>query len=402
MRRAARLRRPYGSRHCGDRGNAQLYAILHVIRKGHISTPTKLFEPFKLGPLTLPNRLVMAPLTRNRAVPPGMVPSPLAIEYYGQRASAGLLVTEASQVSQQGQGYQDTPGIYSREQVAGWRKVTDRVHEKGGRIFIQIWHVGRVSHVSLQPNGGAPVAPSAIRANGKTFVGGAFTDISEPRALELAEIPFILDSFKRATANALEAGFDGVEIHGANGYLLDQFAKDGANKRNDAYGGSIENRAKLMLEVTKAVAAEAGANRTGIRISPVTPSNDISDSDPQPLFEHIVDGLNDLKLVYLHVVEGATGGPRDNAPFDYASLRKRFAGAYVANNGYDFELATKTLAAGAADLIAFGKPFISNPDLVERLKRGAPLNAWDKATFYGGGAKGYTDYPTLRIEAAAQ
>jgi N-ethylmaleimide reductase len=367
-----------------------------------MSPPAKLLEPYQLGPIKLPNRLMMAPLTRNRAVPPGMVPSPLAVDYYGQRASAGLLVTEASQVSQQGQGYQDTPGIYSKEQVAGWRKVTDRVHEKGGRIFIQIWHVGRVSHTSLQPNGGAPVAPSAIRAKGKTFVDGTFTDISEPRALDLAEIPFILDSFKRATANALEAGFDGVEIHGANGYLLDQFAKDGANKRKDAYGGSIENRAKLMLEVAKAVAAEAGANRTGIRISPVTPANDISDSNPQPLFDYIVDGLNDLKLVYLHVVEGATGGPRDNAPFDYASLRKRFAGAYVANNGYDFELATKTLAAGAADLIAFGKLFISNPDLVERLKRSAPLNAWDKATFYGGDARGYTDYPTLATADAAE
>src|SRR5262245_59040211 len=281
--------------------------VLPFRKNTSMSKPTKLFEPYQLGPITLPNRLVMAPLTRNRAVPPGMVPSPLAVDYYSQRASAGLLVTEASQVSQQGQGYQDTPGIYSKEQVTGWRKVTDRVHEKGGRIFIQIWHVGRVSHTALQPNGGAPVAPSAIRAKGKTFVGGIFTDISEPRALELAEIPFILDSFKRATANALEAGFDGVEIHGANGYLLDQFAKDGANKRNDGYGGSIENRAKLMLEVAKAVAAEAGANRTGIRISPVTPSNDISDSDPQALFEHIVDGLNDLKLVYLHVVEGATG-----------------------------------------------------------------------------------------------
>jgi N-ethylmaleimide reductase len=367
-----------------------------------VSPPAKLLEPYQLGPIKLPNRLMMAPLTRNRAVPPGMVPSPLAADYYGQRASAGLLVTEASQVSQQGQGYQDTPGIYSKEQVAGWRKVTDRVHEKGGRIFIQIWHVGRVSHTSLQPNGGAPVAPSAIRAKGKTFVDGTFTDISEPRVLDLAEIPFILDSFKRATANALEAGFDGVEIHGANGYLLDQFAKDGANKRTDAYGGSIENRAKLMLEVAKAVAAEAGANRTGIRISPVTPANDISDSNPQPLFDYIVDGLNDLKLVYLHVVEGATGGPRDNAPFDYASLRKRFAGAYVANNGYDFELATKTLAAGAADLIAFGKLFISNPDLVERLKRSAPLNAWDKATFYGGDARGYTDYPTLATADAAE
>jgi len=367
-----------------------------------MSAPTKLFEPYQLGPITLPNRLAMAPLTRNRAVPPGMVPSPLAVEYYGQRASAGLLITEASQVSQEGQGYQDTPGIYSREQVAGWRKVTDRVHEKGGRIFIQLWHVGRVSHTSLQPNGGAPVAPSAVRAKGKTFVGGTFTDISEPRALELSEIPGIIDSFKRAAANALEAGFDGVEIHGANGYLLDQFAKDGANKRADAYGRGIENRAKLMLEVAKAVAAEAGANRTGIRISPVTPANDISDSNPQPLFDHIVDGLSALKLVYLHVVEGATGGPRDIAPFDYASLRKRFGGAYMANNGYDFELAAKVLAARAADLIAFGKPFISNPDLVERLKTGAPLNEWDKATFYGGGAKGYTDYPALATADAAE
>jgi N-ethylmaleimide reductase len=367
-----------------------------------MSNSTKLFEPYQLGPITLPNRLVMAPLTRNRAPPPGMVPSPLAVEYYGQRASAGLLITEASQVSQQGQGYQDTPGIYSREQIAGWRKVTDRVHEKGGRIFIQLWHVGRISHTSLQANGGKPVAPSAIRAKGKTFVNGTFTEISEPRALELSEIPGIIDDFKRATAHALEAGFDGVEIHGANGYLLDQFAKDGANKRSDAYGGSIENRAKLMLEVAKAVSAEAGANRTGIRISPVTPANDISDSNPQPLFDHIVDGLNALKLVYLHVVEGATGGPRDYAPFDYASLRKRFGGAYVANNGYDFELAVKTLAAGAADLIAFGKPFISNPDLVERLKKGAALNEWDKATFYGGGAKGYTDYPTLEAAEAAE
>lgn len=359
-----------------------------------MSKPTKLFEPYKLGPITLPNRLVMAPLTRNRAVA-GMVPSPLAVEYYGQRASAGLLVTEASQVSQQGQGYQDTPGIYSKEQVAGWRKVTDRVHARGGRIFIQIWHVGRISHTSLQPGNGAPVGPSAIRAKGKTFVGGIFTDISEPRALALEEIPGIIESFKRGTANALEAGFDGVEIHGANGYLLDQFAKDGTNKRTDAYGGPIENRARLMLEVAKVVAAEAGPDRTGIRISPVTPANDVSDSNPQPLFDYIADHLNAMKLVYIHVIEGATGGPRDIAPFNYDSLRKRFKGAYVANNGYDFELATKVLAANEADLIAFGKPFIANPDLVERLKRGAPLNAPDKATFYGGGAKGYTDYPAL-------
>lgn len=365
-----------------------------------MSRSTKLFETYKLGPITLANRLVMAPLTRNRAAPGTFVPSPLAADYYGQRASAGLLITEASQVSQQGQGYQDTPGIYTKEQVAGWRKITDRVHERGGKIFIQLWHVGRISHVDLQANGAAPVAPSVIRAKGKTFVNGTFADVSEPRALELSEIPGIIDDFKRATRNALEAGFDGVEIHGANGYLLEQFAKDGTNKRTDAYGGSIENRARLTLEVSKAVVAEAGADRTGIRISPVTPANDISDSNPQALYDHIVDGLSALKLVYLHVVEGATGGPRDIAPFDYAGLRKRFSGAYVANNGYDFELATKVVEAGAADLIAFGKPFISNPDLVERLKKGAALNDWDKNTFYGGSAKGYTDYPALAAEPA--
>ena len=362
---------------------------------------SKLFDPYKLGAVTLSNRAVMAPLTRNRAVA-GFVPNPLAIEYYGQRASAGLLITEASQVSQQGQGYQDTPGIYTKEQVAGWRKVTGRVHERGGHIYIQLWHVGRISHTTLQENGGAPVAPSAIRANTKTFVGGSFADVSEPRALELGEIPGIIDSFKRASANALEAGFDGVEIHGANGYLLDQFAKDGSNKRTDAYGGPIENRARLMIEVAQAVAAEAGADRTGIRISPVTPANDVSDSNPQPLFDHIVDQINALKLIYIHVIEGATGGPRDNAPFDYDSLRKRFSGTYIANNGYNFKLATEVLDKNKADLIAFGKPFISNPDLVERLKLGAPLNDFDKATFYGGGAKGYTDYPVLGRQAAAE
>ncbi|WP_315741722.1 MULTISPECIES: alkene reductase [unclassified Bradyrhizobium] len=362
---------------------------------------SKLFEPFKLGPITLANRVVMAPLTRNRAVE-GMVPSPLAAEYYGQRASAGLLITEASQISQQGQGYQDTPGIYSKAQVEGWRKVTDRVHADGGRIFIQLWHVGRISHVSLQPNGGAPVAPSAIQAKTKTFVGGAFTDVSAPRALELSEIPGIIESYKQAALNAIEAGFDGVEIHGANGYLLDQFAKDGANKRTDAYGGSIENRARLMLEVSKVVSDAIGADKTGIRISPVTPANDVSDSNPQPLFDYIVDQLNALNLVYIHVIEGATGGPRDIAPFDYASLRKRFKGAYMANNGYDLPLANKVLDANAADLIAFGKLFISNPDLVERLKAGAPLNEFDKSTFYGGGAKGYIDYPALKQSQAAE
>ncbi len=355
---------------------------------------TKLLEPFKLGGLTLPNQFVMAPLTRSRAIA-GMVPNPLAVEYYGQRASAGLLIAEASQISQQGQGYQDTPGIYTREQVAGWRKVTERVHERGGRIFLQLWHVGRISHTSLQVDNGAPVGPSAIRASGKTFVNNAYVDISEPRALTLEEIPGVVDSFRRGAANAIEAGFDGVEIHGANGYLLDQFAKDGPNKRKDAYGGAIENRSRLMLEVAKAVTAEVGAARTGIRISPVSTFNDMTESNPQALYEFIVDHLNALKLVYIHLVEGVHGGARDNAPFDYGSLRNRFGGAYIANNGYDFELGNKMLTANAADLIAFGTPFIANPDLVERLKRAAPLNTPDKSTFYGGDAKGYTDYPLL-------
>lgn len=353
-------------------------------------TASNLFEPYKLGAITLKNRAVMAPLTRNRASA-GLVPNALAAEYYSQRAGAGLLITEASQISQQGQGYQDTPGIYSTEQIAGWRKVTDAVHARGGHIFLQLWHVGRISHTDLQPNNGAPVAPSALRANTKTFVGGAFTDVSEPRALLLDEIPGIVDSFRRGAANALQAGFDGVEIHGANGYLLDQFARDGANKRTDAYGGSIANRARLMLDVAKAVTEEIGAARTGIRISPDVPANDLVDSNPQPLFEHIVDGLNALKLTYLHVIEAA----RDVAAFDYGSLRKRFKGAYIANNGYDFERATKALKANEADLIAFGKLFIANPDLVARLKQGAALNQPDQATFYGGGAKGYTDYPAL-------
>ena len=291
-----------------------------------MSRSSKLFEPFKLGPITLPNRLVMAPLTRNRAVPPGMVPSPLAAEYYAQRASAGLLITEASQVSQQGQGYQDTPGIYSKEQVAGWRKVTDACMSAAGASssssgMSAASRTPRCSRMAARRS-----APSAIRAKGKTFVNGTFADISEPRALELSEIPGIIEDFRRGAANALEAGFDGVEIHGANGYLLDQFAKDGTNKRTDAYGGSIENRARLMLEVSRVVAAEVGAERTGIRISPVTPANDVSDSNPQPLFDHIVEQLNALKLVYIHVVEGATGGPRDIAPFDYAFAAQALQG----------------------------------------------------------------------------
>jgi len=360
-------------------------------------TNKTLFEPYNLGSLTLSNRIVMAPLTRNRAGA-GLVPSALAAEYYAQRASAGLIITEATQVSKQAQGYQDTPGLYTPEQIAGWQKVTDAVHAKGGRIFVQLWHVGRVSHVDLLA-GEAPVAPSAIRAGTKTFVNNGFADVSEPRALELDELPGIVNDFRQAAANAIEAGFDGVEIHGANGYLLEQFAKDGANVRTDAYGGSVENRARLMLEVTAAVVAEIGAERTGIRISPVSPANGISSSAPQTQYDYIVDQLEALGIVYIHVVEGATGGPRDVAPFDYGSLRRRFSKTYIANNGYNLELATSHLADGTVDLFAFGKPFIANPDLVERLQGGAPLTQIDPATLYGGGAAGYTDYPTFAVTA---
>ncbi|MFG1345463.1 alkene reductase [Xanthobacter autotrophicus DSM 431] len=363
------------------------------------STPS-LFGPFRLGDLTLANRIVMAPLTRNRAVE-GFVPSPMAADYYAARADAGLLITEASQISQQGQGYQDTPGIYTDAQVAAWKKVTDAVHAKGGHIVIQLWHVGRVSHTSLQPGGGAPVAPSAIRAETKTFVSNAFAATSEPRALELSEIPGIIADYRRAAANAIKAGFDGVEIHGANGYLIDQFLKDGSNTRTDQYGGSIENRARFLLEVVDAITAEIGARRTGLRLSPVSPANGISDSNPQALFNHVVEELEKRHLVYIHVVEGATGGPRDIAPdFSFEELRKRYSGAWMVNNGYDLALAKSVIAEGKADLVAFGKPFIANPDLVERLRRDAPFNELDRDTLYGGGAKGYIDYPTLADAAA--
>jgi N-ethylmaleimide reductase len=363
-----------------------------------------LFDPVRVGDLHLPNRIVMAPLTRNRA--PGAVPTPLMAQYYTQRASAGLLITEATAISAQGQGYADVPGLYGTEQLDGWKRVTDAVHGKGGRIVVQLWHVGRVSHVDLQPDGQKPVAPSAITAKTKTYLikdgVGSFVDTSEPRALDASELPGIVHDFRHAARHAVStAGFDGVEVHGANGYLLDQFLKTGANKRTDDYGGSIENRARLLLEVMRAVAEEVGGGRTGLRISPVTPANDIQDDDSQALFEYLIRQLAPLKLAYIHVIEGATGGPRTIAdrPFDYQALRKvyRDAGgkaAWMVNNGYDRKLAEQALADGA-DLVAFGRPYIANPDLVQRLGQDAPMNTPDKATFYGGGAHGYTDYPAL-------
>jgi N-ethylmaleimide reductase len=355
-----------------------------------------LFQPFQAGPFTLRNRIVMAPLTRSRAGQ-GDVPGPLNATYYAQRASAGLLIGEATQISPQGKGYAYTPGMYSDEQAAGWKLVTDAVHEAGGLIFAQLWHVGRISHPDLQPDHALPVAPSAIQPEGQAFTESGFKPFPVPRALETDEIPGIVSQYAHAARQAKRAGFDGVEIHAANGYLLDQFLRDGTNKRTDRYGGSIENRARLALEVAEAVTGIWGGDRTGIRIAPVSPSvGGIADSNPQALFGHLVSALNRFGLLYLHVIEGATQGPRDYDPhFDYLALRRAFQGLYMANNGYTLELALEARRENRADLIAFGRPFIANPDLVERLRTGAPLNPLDKATLYGGGAHGYTDYPTL-------
>jgi N-ethylmaleimide reductase len=358
-------------------------------------TEKTLFDAYALGDLILANRVVMAPLTRNRAGA-GLVPTDLTATYYAQRASAGLIITEATQVSPQAQGYQDTPGLYTPEQISAWRQVTDAVHDKGGKIFVQLWHVGRVSHVSVQPGGAAPVAPSAIRAQAKTFVNNTFVDVSEPRALAAEEIPGIVESFRQAAANAMAAGFDGVEVHGANGYLLDQFLRETANLRTDAYGGSVERRARLLLEVATAVAEEIGVGRTGVRISPVSSASGIVPSaNEQAQFEYLTERLSALGIAYLHVVEGATAGPRDAMPFDFDALRSRFKQTYLANNGYTTALADARLQRGQIDLAAFGRDFIANPDLVRRLKTGAPLAQLNPATLYGGGAEGYTDYPSL-------
>jgi len=361
---------------------------------------TTLFDPIRVGDLHLANRIVMAPLTRNRAAP-REVPSPLAVEYYRQRASAGLIISEATQVCPEGQGYCETPGIYNGEQAAGWRRVTDAVHAEGGRIVAQLWHVGRISHVSLQPNGQPPVSSTAQPANTKTFTKDGFVPVSAPRPLRTDEIPQVVARYRQAARRAMEAGFDGVEVHGANGYLIEQFLRDSINDRADRYGGPIEHRARLLLEVMQAVVGEIGGGRTGLRLSPVTPANDAGpDSDPQALYEFAVAQLAPLRLAFLEVVEGATAGARDFAPFDYAALRRRFNGAWMVNNGYQRQMAMDVVASGAADLVSFGRPFIGNPDLVRRLREDAPLAALDKATLYGGGAKGYTDYPTLDERAA--
>ncbi|MGE5385861.1 MAG: alkene reductase [Betaproteobacteria bacterium] len=365
------------------------------------ATHSDLFEPAAIGSLKLANRIVMAPLTRSRAGA-GDVPTPLMATYYAQRASAGLIVSEASQISPQGKGYIQTPGIYSAEQVAGWKQVTDAVHAKGGKIVIQLWHVGRISHPDLQEGGKLPVAPSAVTPKGWVFTGKGKEDMVTPRALELAEIPGIVADYKHAAENAKAAGFDGVEIHGANGYLIDQFLRDKTNLRTDAYGGSIENRVRFLLEVTDAILQVWPKDRVGVRLSPISPANDIDDSNPEPVFTYAVQQLAKRDIGFIHIIEGATGGPREPGrptDFDLGKLRAIFPNTYIANNSYTRELAMQVLAENRADLIAFGRPFISNPDLVERLKRNAPLNPLDPKTLYGGDAHGYTDYPALEVAA---
>ncbi|HEY8355203.1 MAG TPA: alkene reductase [Methylophilaceae bacterium] len=353
-----------------------------------------LFTPVTIGSIALRNRIVMAPLTRNRAGE-GNVPQDINVTYYAQRASAGLIITEATPISPMGHGYPATPGIHSEAQVAGWKQVVEAVHAKGGKIVLQLWHVGRISHPSLLPDNALPVAPSAIKPAGQAFTYDGLVDFVTPRALETEELPGIVNDYAQATRNALAAGFDGVEIHAANGYLLDQFLRDSTNKRNDAYGGSIENRTRLLLEVTRAVVDVAGSGRVGVRISPLNPFNDISDSNPQALFNHVAESLNPFNLAYLHVVEGGMVGS-DLPPFDFVELRRHFNGAYMANLGYTRDSANAAIAEGRVDLVAFGVPFIANPDLVERFRLNAPLNEADPSTFYGGSEKGYIDYPTLQ------
>lgn len=356
-----------------------------------------LFSPFQLNGLTLKNRIVMAPLTRSRAQHGTDAPHALNAHYYAQRADAGLIISEATQISPTGKGYIWTPGMYSTAQIAGWKQVTTAVHAKGGKMFAQLWHVGRISHPSLQPNGVLPVAPSAIIPEGlQTFLeNGTFANIEVPRALTLDEIPGIIEDYRQAARNALDAGFDGVEIHAANGYLIQQFLSDSSNQRTDQYGGSINNRLRFALEVTQAITSEIGAHRTGIRLSPVSPSNKAMDSSPTDVYFPLVRELSRLKLVYIHVVEGETGGTRDVQGFDFQALRREFNGAWMVNNGYTRDMAIKALLNGDADLIAFGKLYIANPDLVTRFKKNAALNQLEQTTLYGGAEKGYTDYPTL-------
>ncbi|MDI6028779.1 alkene reductase [Corticibacterium sp. UT-5YL-CI-8] len=358
---------------------------------------TDLFSPARLGALDLSNRIVMAPLTRSRATDDGLV-GDLQATYYAQRASAGLIIAEATNISMQGRGYALTPGIWTDEQVAGWKKVTDAVHAEGGKIVSQLWHVGRYSHNDLQPNGQAPVAPSAIKAEGDTYTNDGMVPVAMPRALETDEIPGIVADYVRAAENAKRAGFDGIEVHSANCYLLDQFIRDSTNKRTDRYGGSIENRTRLTQEVVEAVLGVWDAGSVGIRLSPASTSagNTPLDSDVMATYGHLIRQLNRFNLAYLHTVEGVTGGARQMPEgIDLDVLRAEFKGAYIGNNGYDLDLAIARRAESKINAVAFGRPFIANPDLVERLRNGVPLTDAPRETYYGGGEAGLTDWPKL-------
>ncbi|MDZ4087390.1 MAG: alkene reductase [Tabrizicola sp.] len=360
-----------------------------------------LFTATTVGDIAVRNRIVMAPLTRNRARAEDDTPYDIHAEYYAQRAGAGLIITEGTQISPEGKGYAWTPGIYSAAQVAGWKAVTEAVHAKGGKIAAQIWHVGRISHTSLQPGGAAPVAPSAIGAASKTFDGTGFVETSVPRALDLAEIPRVIEDYRQAARNADAAGFDGVEIHAANGYLIDQFLRDTSNTRTDAYGGSVANRVRFLAEVVTAVTEILGPGRVGVRLSPFSNANNVGiDSDTMATFGAAIDVLNAAGVAFLHMVEGQTGGPRDWPEGALEALRDRFKGTYIANNGYTRETAVAAVASGKVDLVAFGKLYISNPDLAERLAQDAPLNPLPTEGLYGGGRAGYTDYPALAKTAA--
>lgn len=360
-----------------------------------MSDHSALFKPLDIGTLTVPNRVLMAPLTRNRAQSDG-TPKAMAIDYYRQRASAGLIFSEATQINAKGKGYIDTPGIHEESHVREWSRITEAVHAAGGRIFLQLWHVGRISHTSLQADGEAPWAPSAIRAEAQTFTADGFQDCSEPKAMTKEDIRKTVWDYGQAARNALEAGFDGIEVHAANGYLLDQFLQDKSNRRDDEYGGSIENRLRFLNEVVEEVSQVYPRGRIGVRLSPLGQFNDMGDSNPKALFSAVVDSLNQHKLAYLHVVEQFPGSEASDEDRQFiADLRAAYQGVYIANGGYDLFSAVEAINSGHADALTFGRPFIANPDLPERFRQSADLNQWDDDTFYGGGRKGYTDYPFL-------
>jgi N-ethylmaleimide reductase len=372
-----------------------------------------LFQRYRVGPYNLPHRIVMAPLTRSRARQPGNVPGPLNACYYAQRASAALIISEATQVSMQGQGYAWTPGIHSREQVEGWRLVTEAVHRAGGLIFNQLWHVGRISHPALQPDQMLPVAPSAVRPSGQAFIEnedgeGQLVPFVTPRALQIEEMPYLVRQYWRGARNAMAAGFDGVEVHGANGYLLEQFIDSSPNRRTDAYGGPVENRARLLTEVVETVIEVWGSERVGVRLSPLSTFNDISDDDPEATFGTIARKLNDYRLAYLHVINPAAAAleqgtePEPQALRMLELIRETWRGTLILAGGFDRDSAEAWLEEGKADLIAFGRKFLANPDLPERFRRRTTLNRDDPTTYYGGGARGYTDYPTLAQERGEQ